>query len=133
MSAKSNGTGITSQEVDLPQYLQVVSIEMAPFHPMKAELKSEGRMREQQLSFFSVKEDVFVMYISCKVGNLNVQPHNLFLRAFEFEGLVNCKASGRCRPRFPLNILMGIMEEIKVQEEGILNDLIPVKYLLRWH
>jgi hypothetical protein len=100
---------------------------------MKADLKSEGRAREQELSFLFPKADVFIADIRCEAGNFNVQPSDLFLCTFKFKGLVNCEASSRCRPGFPLNILTSIAEEIKVREEGILNDLIPVKYLSRWH
>ena len=52
---------------------------------------------------------------------------------FELKGLVDCKVSGRCHPRFPSNVLTGITEEIEVGEECVLNDLIPVEYLSRWH
>jgi len=100
---------------------------------MKADLKSKGRTREQELGFLFPKADVFVVDIGCEVGNFDVRPSDLFLCTFEFKGLVDCEASGRCRPRFPSNILMGIAEEIKVREEGILDDLIPVEYLSRWH
>jgi len=82
---------------------------------MKADLKSKGQMREQELSFFSPKVDVFIADVGCKAGNFNVQPsNNLFLGMFEFKGLVNCEASSGCRPGFPSNILTGIAEEIKV-------------------
>src|SRR5271168_2063806 len=103
------------------------------FHPMNLDLKSKGRMREQDLSFLCVKADVFVTDIGCKARNFNVQPSYLFFCTFELEGLVNCKASSRCHPGFPLNILMGIAEEIEIGEEGILDNLIPVEYLWGWY
>src|SRR5271156_3102824 len=37
-SATSDGTRITGKQVDLPQYLQMVSIEMTAFHPMNLDL-----------------------------------------------------------------------------------------------
>jgi hypothetical protein len=111
----------------------MVSIKMTTFHPMNLDLKSKGRMRERALSFLCMKADVFVTDIGCKARNFHVQPSYLFFCTFKLEGLVNFKVSSRCCPRFSLNILMGIVEEIKIGEEGILDNLIPVEYLLGWY
>src|SRR5208282_3666067 len=111
----------------------MVSIETTTFHPMNLDLQRKGRMRERELSFLSAKVDVFVVDIGCQARNFNVQSSYLFLCTCELEGLVDCEASSRCCPGFPSNILTGITEEIKIGEEGVLDNLIPVKFLSWWY
>ena len=87
---------------------------MALLHPMNADLVSKGRVGECELDFIRPKIGVFVTDVGCKMGNFNVQSDNFFLGMFKLESLVNCKASCRCCPGFPLNVLVGIMEEVKI-------------------
>ena len=111
----------------------MVGIKTASFHLVNADLVSKGRVGEHKLDFLHPKIGVFVMDVGHKMGNFNVQLDNFFLGMFKLESLVDCKASCRCRLGFPSNVLAGIMEEAKIQQEGVFDILIPVEYLPRRH
>ena len=104
---------------------------MALLHPMNADLVSKGGVGEHELDFLRPKIGVFVTDVGCKMGNFDVQLGNFFLSMFKLESPVDCKVSCRCRPGFPSNVFAGIMEEVKIQQKGVFNNLIPVEYLLR--
>lgn len=106
-------------------------IETASIHPMNADLMGKGRVGERDVDFLHPKIGIFITDVGRKTGNFNVQPGDFFLSTLELECPVNCKASCRCRPGFHSNVLAGVTEEVKIRQEGIFDDLVPVEYLPR--
>ena len=98
--------------------------EATSLHSDEVDLMSKGGIITFDLILPAAKKSLFIMHVHNDTPYLHIQPCDLLLHMLHLEVWIWCQSTGRFGPRFCGDIFTSVMEEVKVCEKRVLNNIL---------
>ena len=109
----------------------MMGIEVAMYHPMNIDLMAQRWIRFGDFFFTQAKIDIFVNKVCSETLDFIIEPDQFFSSLYDLEVGIHSQLTSRCSPGMMLNVLVCVVKQVKVGEECIINNLVPLKGLVR--
>ena len=108
----------------------VMGIEVAMYHPMNIDLMAKRQIGFGDF-FTQAKIDILVNKVCSETLDFVIEPDQFFSSSYDLEVGIHSQSTSRCSPGMMLNVLVCVAKQVKVGEECIINNLVPLKGLVR--
>ena len=109
----------------------MMGIEAATYHPMNIDLIAQRRIRFGDFFFTQAKIDIFINKVCSETLGFVIEPDQFFSSSYDLEVGIHSQSTSRCSPGTMLNVLACVAKQVKVGEECIIDNLVPLKGLAR--